>query len=68
MPKITGRNIANNNRMRDPSEENSRGLKKLGSKMNVDDDYNSGGFANINSQVANNGQGMMLRQQMDARI
>lgn len=56
--------------MRDPSDiDNPRGLKnKLGSKTNVDEDYNSGGFANINSQVVNNGQGMMLRQQMDARI
>ena len=54
MPKITGRNIANNNRMRDPADEN-RGLKKPGSKMNVDEDYGSGGFANINSQVVNNG-------------
>ena len=66
MPKITGRNIANNNRMRDPADEN-RGLKK-NSKHNVDEDYSSNGFANINSQVVGNGQGMMLRQQMDARI
>ena len=40
--------------MRDPADEN-RGLKKPGSKMNVDEDYGSGGFTNINSQVVNNG-------------
>lgn len=74
MPKITGRNIANNNRLRDSQsngDKNGAGRGKNKGKnasMEAEHDYGSIAFANMGSQLINNGQGVMLRQQMDQRL
>ena len=75
MPKITGRNIANNNRLRDSQSNgdknplSGRGKNKnKNASMDAEQDYGSVGFASMGSQLINNGQGVMLRQQMDQRL
>lgn len=69
MPKINGRGVASNNRLlgdpMNPFDANgARGkLKgKNGLSLDVGDKDYVGGFANLGSQLINNGQGHMLRQ------
>ena len=66
MPKINGRNIANNNRLHDSQSNGDRNAirgKNKGKNMSTDPDhdYGSVGFASMGSQLINNGQGVMLR-------
>lgn len=74
MPKINGRNIANNNRLRDSQsngDKNALGRGKNKNKnasVDAEHDYGPIGFASMGSQLINNGQGVMLRQQMDQRL
>ena len=75
MPKINGRNIANNNRLRDSQSNGDKNAlggrgknKSKHASMDAEHDYGSIGFASMGSQLINNGQGVMLRQQMDQRI
>ena len=72
MPKINGRGIAGNNRLHDASGHDKNGARgknkgKNGLGIDGDQDYGSGGFASLGSQLINNGQGVALRQWMDHR-